>query len=101
MKINFGVVLPYLKQVFSDNGSPSASRLLTLLHSLVSCACLVFVTAKTRALPDGMTLTGLGAFVTAPYAINRATVAFGKDQGPKPDVVLPAAVAPRLDLPKF
>jgi len=44
--------------------------------------------------PDGMTLTGLGAFATAPYAINRATTAFGKDQGPKPDLILAAQVPP-------
>lgn len=76
----------YWKQVFSDNGSPSASRLLTLLHSIVGCGCLILVVIKNHAMPDGMTLTGLGAFITAPYAINRATTAFGKDQGSKPDV---------------
>lgn len=98
MKMNLAVLSPYLKQVFSDNGSPSASRLLTLLHSLVCCGCLIFIVAKNHALPDGMTLTGLGAFATAPYAINRATTAFGKDQGPKPDV---NAVAARVDITKI
>jgi hypothetical protein len=45
-----------------------------------------------------MTLTGLGAFATAPYAINRATTAFGKDQSPKPDVVVSAS---KVDLTKI
>lgn len=79
----------WLKNVFSDNGSPSASRLLTLPHSLVACGCLIYVCAKTHMMPDGMTLTGLGAFATAHYAVNRATNAFGKDQGPKPDMDTP------------
>ncbi len=92
--MRLSLLLPFLKQVFSDNGSPSASRLLTLLHSLVTCACLIYVTIHNHAIPDGMTLTGLGAFATAPYAINRASVAFGKDTAQKPDMVLAQSVSP-------
>lgn len=92
MKLNFAILSPYLKQAFSDSGSPSSSRLLTAVHSLVSCVALVWVVVKTHALPDGMTLTGLGAFSTAHYAVNRATTAFGKNSNtPKPDVADPDA----------
>ena len=76
---------PFLKAAFSDNGTPSSSRLLTLLHSLVGCGALIYVIAKTHLLPDGTTLAGLGAFTTAHYAVNRATNAWGKDKTPKPD----------------
>lgn len=86
MKISFGVPLAYLKQVMSDAGVPSSSRWLSLLHSFIACGCLVFVTIKNHALPDGMTLTGLGAFSTAPYAINRASNMFGGQKKDKPDV---------------
>ncbi len=86
MKVNFSMLSPYLKQAFSDNGSPSSSRLLTAVHSLVACSVLIWVVVKTHTLPDGMTLTGLGAFSTAHYAVNRATNAFGKSNTPKPDV---------------
>ena len=92
--MKFGPIFQYLLKALSDNGSPSASRLLTVLHSLVVCGCLIYLVAKNHVFPDGMTLTGLGAFVTAPYAINRATNAFGKDQGPKPDLVLAEQVPP-------
>src|SRR6266404_9689185 len=92
--MRFTLLLSFLKQVFSDNGSPSASRLLTLLHSLVTCACLIYVTVHNHAIPDGMTLTGLGAFATAPYAINRASVVFGKDTPSKSDVLLAQSIPP-------
>jgi len=81
----FQRVSPWLGQAFSDNGTPSSSRLLTLLHSLVACGGLIYVLAKTHSMPDGTTLAGLGAFSTAHYAVNRATTAWGKDKGPKPD----------------
>lgn len=86
MKLNFTILGPWLNKAFSDGGSPSSSRFLTAVHSLVACVVLAYVSFKNHALPEGMTLTGLGAFATAHYAVNRATTAFGKDKGPKPDV---------------
>lgn len=81
-------VSPFLAKAFSDNGSPSSSRLLTLLHSLVASGVLIYSVVHTpnHPLPDGMTLTGLGAFATAHYAVNRTTTAFGKPNTPKPDL---------------
>jgi hypothetical protein len=75
--MNLRSVVQYARLVMSDNGIPSSSRWLTLFHSLVSCGCLIFVTVKNHGLPDGMTLTGLGTFSVAPYAINRASNMFG------------------------
>lgn len=81
----FEKVSPWLGKAFSDNGTPSSSRLLTLLHSLVGCSALIYVLAKTHMMPDGTTLAGLGAFTTAHYAVNRATNAWGKDKSPQPN----------------
>jgi hypothetical protein len=83
----------WVGKALSDGGSPSASRMLTAVHSLVACGVLIYVALKTHAIPDGMTLTGLGAFSTAHYAVNRATTAWGKSNVPKPDV-------PSLDVPQ-
>ena len=82
----FEKVSPWLGKAFSDNGQPSSSRLLTLVHSIVGCGTLIYVVAKTHLMPDGTTLAGLGAFTTAHYAVNRATNAWGKDKTtPKPE----------------
>jgi hypothetical protein len=62
----------FLKGVFSDNGSPSSSRVLTALHAGVACSCLVFVVHKTGSIPDAMTLAGLGTFAGVHYALNAA-----------------------------
>lgn len=74
--------LEFLRRAFSDNGVPSSSRILTLLHSLVAMGVLVFYVVKTHTMPDGGTLGGLGAFTTAHYLVNRATTAFGKQTKP-------------------
>ncbi len=81
--------IQYAKLAFSDGGSPSSSRVLALMHSMVTCGVLIYVSIHNHAIPDGTVLTGLGAFATAPYAINRATNAWGKEQAPKTDPVLP------------
>lgn len=97
--MNLGPAFQYAKSAFSDNGTPSSSRLLTLFHSLVSCGCLIFVIAKNHVLPDGMALTGLGAFVTAPYAINRASNMLNekKDKGSAADLAqLPSPKPPDI-----
>jgi hypothetical protein len=75
--------LDFLKQAFSDNGTPSSSRLLTIPHTLTACAALLYIVYKTHGI-DGMTASGLGAFAGAHYAINRVTTAFGKDKDVPP-----------------
>lgn len=73
-------VREFLKGAFSDNGTPSSSRLLTAMTTLSAIVALLAVVFKTWHLPDGMALTGLGGFAASPYAVNRASKMFGKDQ---------------------
>jgi hypothetical protein len=61
----------FLRQAFCDGGVPSASRLLTIPQSLAAIFVLVYATVKNHAVPDGAICTGLGAFATAHYAINK------------------------------
>jgi hypothetical protein len=77
------MIIDFIRKAFSDGGNPSSSRLLTLGHSLVASFVLVFYVLKTKQLPDGGTLGGLGAFTTAHYLVNRATTAFGKQEKSK------------------
>lgn len=81
--MNIKAVTGFLKEAFSDNGEPSSSRLLTLLHSVVATFALVFYTIKTHLLPDGTTLGGLGAFTTAHYLVNRVSTVLDKNKDDK------------------
>ncbi len=71
--------------VFSDNGSPSSSRVLTAIHTTVSCACLGYVTYHNKAVPDATTLVGLGTFSTVHYAVNAVKNVFQKSGGNGPN----------------
>lgn len=75
--------LDFVKKAFSDNGTPSSSRLLTIPHSITACVALLYIVYKTHTI-DGMTASGLGAFAGAHYAINRVTTAFGKQKADDP-----------------
>ncbi len=77
----------FIKQAFCDNGQPSSSRLLTAITVLCSSFALVFVAVKTKGIPDGTALTGLGAFAGSPYGINRLSKMFGKDKDKDTTVV--------------
>jgi hypothetical protein len=77
--------MSFLREAFSDGGEGSASRLMMGFHALVGAAGFGHVVIHTHALPDAMTMAGLTAFVTAPYAINavhRAIDAIGAKQNP-------------------
>jgi len=80
--------LDFVKKAFSDQGSPSSSRLLTIPHTITACVAVLYIVFKTHTI-DGMTASGLGAFAGAHYAINRVTTAFGKS--PTPDAAAPPA----------
>lgn len=73
-------VKDFLYKAFCDNGTPSSSRLLTAATFLSTIVYLGYVVFKTHAFPDGMTLTGLGAYASSPYAVNRVSKMFGKDR---------------------
>lgn len=65
-------MLNFIKSIFSeDDGTGSASRLLLVLHSLVGCAWGTHVVVHTHTLPDAVSMAGVTAFVTAPYAVNK------------------------------
>lgn len=64
-------VAQFIAAAFSDNGAPSASRLLTIPHVIASIFVLVFVTIKNHVVPDATVLGGLGVFATIHYAVNK------------------------------
>lgn len=70
----------WISKAFSDNGQPSSSRLLTLLHSLAVIFVLIFVAVTTHHYPGTAEGGALGGFATVHYAVNRITTAWGKDR---------------------
>lgn len=70
----------FLTGAFSDGGTPSSSRLLTIPHSIAAIFVLVFVAIKTHTYPSAAEGTALGGFATVHYVVNRATTAWGKDR---------------------
>lgn len=68
----------FWRQVFSDGGQGSSSRVLSFLCTAVASFSLVFFVVKTHTLPGIDAFTGLGMFCVAPYAINRVTTAWAK-----------------------
>lgn len=77
--------LDFVKKAFSDNGQPSSSRLLSIPHSAAAIFALLYVVIHTHQLPDGTATAGLGAFATAPYAVNRVSNMFQKKDDQKED----------------
>lgn len=73
------------KKVFSDNGTPSMSRVLTVPHTLAAIFCLIFVTVKAGKLPGATEMAGLGSFATVHYLVNRTTSAWGNKPAPAAD----------------
>jgi hypothetical protein len=66
--------MTFWREVFSDNGTPSASRILMLVHSLGAIALMGnFSYHSHGAIPDLGTITALGGWATAPYIVNRVT----------------------------
>lgn len=78
----------FITRAFTDKGEPSSSRLLTIPTVLTSCAVLVYTVLKTHLIPDGMTLTGLGAFSVSPYAAHRVSKMVGRDKDTDSTVVV-------------
>ena len=71
--------ISFIKTAFSDNGTPSSSRILTVPHSLAAIGCMVYMTVVTKGHPDAMAITAMGAFATVHYAVNRASNVFVKN----------------------
>lgn len=64
--------MSFLREVFSDGGQGSASRVMMAFHGVIGGACLLHVAFHTHALPDAVSVAGITGFVTAPYALNAA-----------------------------
>jgi hypothetical protein len=77
-------MLNFIKSIFSeDDGSGSASRLLMVAHAIMGCIWGTHVVYHSHALPDPVSLAGVTAFITAPYAVNKmhsAVTAFSPGQ---------------------
>lgn len=70
-------LIDYLKKAFSEKGSPSTSRLLTIPHSVAAIFCLVYVTIVGKHLPSPSEMAGLGSFATVHYLVNRVSGSWG------------------------
>jgi hypothetical protein len=68
----------FLKKAFSDNGTPSSSRLLTAVHSVAAIFVLIYIAVKTQKYPGVDEATGLGGFAVVHYGVNRVSGIFGK-----------------------
>lgn len=83
MKNLFIALLAFVKEGFSENGAASCSRILSGTTVATMLGCIVYVTARTKALPSnlGEAAIVIGAGFSG-YAANRISGAFnnGKDQ---------------------
>ena len=69
----------YIRQIVSEASSASFARWSTACTVATGCFSVIHVVLKTHALPDGGSLAGLGAFMSAPYAISKVTAALRAD----------------------
>lgn len=65
----------FFREVFSEDGQGSASRVMMGLHAIAGVAFIAHVVIHNHAIPDAVTMSGLTAFVVAPYAVNKAHAA--------------------------
>lgn len=72
--------LDFMEKAFSDNGSPSSSRILGALSVITVLIGWLYVCIHSAVVPDATASAGAAALGTAPYAVNRATTAWGKDK---------------------
>ncbi len=62
------LAVTFLREVFSENGEGSASRVMMALHALAGISFVGLFFWKQHVLPE---FSGVTLFVTAPYAINK------------------------------
>ncbi len=74
-----GSHLSFLKGAFSDKGTPSMSRLMTVPAAFASIFALLWHVVHNGKMPSYYESLGLATFGTAHYAVNRATTAWGKN----------------------
>ena len=71
-------MIAYLRSVFSSENAASFARWSTAATVVTGCISVLHVSLTTHHLPDGGALAGMGAFMVAPYAINKAAAAISK-----------------------
>jgi hypothetical protein len=71
----------FLREVFSEEGQGSFSRVASGLHVVAGLAWVSHFVWHTHVLPDAATMAGLSAFVVAPYGANKFANAFGARGG--------------------
>jgi hypothetical protein len=69
--------MSFIREVFSDGGTGSASRVMMAFHAMIGAGAIGTVVHHSHAIPDAVTMAGLTAFVTAPYALNALHKAVG------------------------
>lgn len=77
---HFRSVGSYLGKAFSDSGQPSSSRLLGAASMMTVLIGWLHVTFHTHTLPEATATAAAAALGTAPYAVNRVTKAWGKEE---------------------
>jgi hypothetical protein len=83
-------MIEFWKGVFSDNGSPSFSRVATGLIVAFSCGWVTHIVWTSHALPD---FAGLALFIGTLYGLNRMAGLFGNTSATEQQT----KVAARLD----
>lgn len=66
-------MISYIKGAFSDNGSPSSSRIMSAVCTFAVIIWFSYVVFVKHIFPDPLSLTAGAGFGTSHYAANRLT----------------------------
>lgn len=77
--------MSFLREVFSENGQGSASRIMMFLNTIGVLAWATMYVKAHLAIPDPATLAALGVFATMPYAANKTASAVSSFSAPAPN----------------
>lgn len=61
----------WLREVFSENGRGSFSRVASGMHAVAGFAVLFYLVWHSRTWPSMSDWTGLSMFISTPYAANK------------------------------
>lgn len=75
--------MSFIRSMFSESdGSISEARVQSMLHCIAGISWIsMFMVHNQFHLPDIATLGGISTFIVGPYAVNKVSTMFGKDQG--------------------